>query len=221
MSERKEGKEKRGVEEESGFFQLERLNGFSDAVMAVAITLLILTLEVPKVSDLGDLGAKLRELWPDFLGFLISFLIIGYFWVTHHLMFNYVKRSSPGLLWLNLAFLLFIVVLPFSTDLMSEYTSSKTAMIFYNLNMAFAGLGLLLLWTYISKGNRLLDEDFDPALRKHLLLVYANVAAIFLISVAVAAVSATASPYVYLLLLPNSIFLEWMHRKERGENEPR
>ncbi len=128
------------MEEESGFFQLERLNGFSDAVMAVAITLLILTLEVPKVSDLGDLGAKLRELWPDFLGFLISFLIIGYFWVTHHLMFNYVKRSSPGLLWLNLAFLLFIVVLPFSTDLMSEYTSSKTAMIFYNLNMAFCRL---------------------------------------------------------------------------------
>lgn len=81
--------------------------------------------------------------------------------------------------------------------------------------------GLLLLWTYISKGNRLLDEDFDPALRKHLILVYANVAAIFLISVAVAEVSATASPYLYLLLLPNSIFLEWMHRKERGENEPR
>lgn len=118
MSERKEDKEKRGVEEESGFFQLERLNGFSDAVMAVAITLLILTLDVPKVSDLGELGAKLRELWPDFLGFLISFLIIGYFWVAHHLMFNYVKRSSPGLLWLNLAFLLFIVVLGRAPDLL-------------------------------------------------------------------------------------------------------
>jgi uncharacterized membrane protein len=203
------------VKEERKFMRLERINGFSDAVFAVAITLLILTIEVPVVSNASELGSKLSALWPKFLGFLISFFIIGFFWVAHHLIFNYLKRLTPGLLWLNLVFLLFIVILPFSTDLMSEYNSSSTALMFYNANMALASLMLLLLWMYMSHDNRLIEEDFDPALRRHLLLIYLNMTIIFLISVAVAAVNASASQYVYLLLIPNSFVLEHIHRKSK------
>jgi uncharacterized membrane protein len=203
------------VKEEKTFMRLERINGFSDAVFAVAITLLILTIDVPVVSDASELGSELSALWPKFLGFLISFAIIGFFWVAHHLIFNYLEQLTPGLLWLNLFFLLFIVILPFSTELMSEYNSSNTALMFYNSNMALASLLLFLLWLYMSHDNRLIDEDFDPALRKHILLIYFNMTIIFLISVAVAAVNAVASQYVYMLLIPNSFVLERLHRKEK------
>lgn len=199
--------------EEKEFVRLERLGGFSDAIFAVAITLLILTIDVPVVSDASELGSELQALWPKFLGFLISFFIIGSFWVSHHLIFNYLKRLSPGLLWLNLIFLLFIVTLPFSTDLMSEYNNSSTALIFYNANMALASLTLCILWVYMSHDNRLIDDDFNPATRKHILLIYLNMTIIFLISVAVAAVNASASQYIYLLLIPNSFVLEHIHRK--------
>jgi len=203
--------------EKKKFINLERIGGFSDAVFAVAITLLILTIDVPVVSDVSELGSELKALWPKFLGFLISFLIIGFFWVAHHFIFNYLRRLTPGLLWLNLFFLMFIVILPFSSDLMSEYNNSKVAVMFYGANMALASLMLLLLWMYMSHDNRLIDEDFDPALRRHLLLMYLNMTIIFLISVAVAAVNASASQYIYLLLIPNSFVLERMHRKKRGK----
>ena len=203
------------VKEEKTLMRLERINGFSDAVFAVAITLLILTISVPVVSDASELGSELSALWPKFLGFLISFFIIGAFWVSHHLIFNYLKRLTPGLLWLNLVLLLFIVTLPFSTDLMSEYNNSSTALIFYNANLALVSLTLCILWVYISHDNRLIDADFNPATRRHIFLIYLNMTIIFLISMAVAAVSASASQYVYLLLIPNSFVLEHIHRKSK------
>jgi uncharacterized membrane protein len=68
---------------------IERVDGFSDAVFAVAITLLILTLDVPAVSDMGQLPSELKALWPKFQGFLISFVIIGAFCTSHHTVFRY------------------------------------------------------------------------------------------------------------------------------------
>lgn len=202
-------------EEKKKPVRLERIGGFSDAVFAVAITLLILTIDVPVVSDVSELGSELKALWPKFLGFLISFLIIGFFWVAHHFIFNYLRRLTPGLLWLNLFFLMFIVILPFSTDLMSEYNNSKVAVMFYSANMVLASLMLFLLWLYMSHNNRLIDEDFDPALRRHLLLMYLNMTIIFLIAMAVTVVSASASQYIYLLLIPNSFVLERIRRKDK------
>jgi uncharacterized membrane protein len=125
---------------------IDRTNGFSDAVFAVAITLLILTITVPVVSDISQLPSELEALWPKFVGFVISFAIIGAFWLSHHVIFACLSRLKPGLIWLNLLFLMFIVLLPFTTDLMSEYGESLVAMAFYDLNMAAASLSLCLLW---------------------------------------------------------------------------
>jgi TMEM175 potassium channel family protein len=108
----------RGRREAAG---VGRVNAFSDAVFAVAITLLILTIDVPQLSDAGQLGSALRALWPKFEGFLLSFVVIGAFWIAHHLIFGLIERSKPLLLWINLLLLMCIVALPFSTDLMSQY----------------------------------------------------------------------------------------------------
>ncbi len=193
---------------------VERVNGFSDAVFAVAITLLILTIVVPEVSDIDRLAQELADLWPKFMGFVVSFFIIGAFWINHHGMFRFMQRTSPGLLWINLLLLMCIVLLPFSTDLMSEYQDSVLPAVFYDINMAAVALSMSLLWWYASYRKGLVDDSVDPALRRHLLLVYLSMAIVFCLSMAVAFLDVSASRYLYLLLIPASAFLERMHRRQ-------
>src|SRR5712675_1560100 len=106
-------------------FQLERMILFSDAVFAIAITLLVIEIKVPLIdrhvaTDALLLNA-LDELIPKFIGFFISFFIIGLYWTIHHRMFGYVINYTRRLLWLNLIFLLAVVLMPFSTAFYSEY----------------------------------------------------------------------------------------------------
>ena len=100
-------------------FQLERLILFSDAVFAIAITLLVIEIKIPElhegVSDAAIL-LSLKHLIPKFVGFIISFAIIGTYWTIHHRLFGFVINFDKKLLLLNLLFLFFIVLMPFSTE---------------------------------------------------------------------------------------------------------
>jgi len=149
-------------------FQLERLILFSDAVFAIAITLLIIEIRVPdfheNVSDTALLQA-LGHLTPKFIGFIISFLLIGLYWSVHHRMFGFVTSYDARLRFLNLLFLFFIVLMPFSTGFYSEYAGSelfakqlKVPMTFYVLNFAMAGLVNYSMWRYITNPKHKLAE---------------------------------------------------------------
>lgn len=95
-----------------------RMEAFSDGVFAVAITLLVLTLEVPQIADsvvTSELWPKLLELWPKLLSYVLSFLLVGIYWVAHHNTFHYITGTDRTLLWLNLLLLLCIVFIPFPT----------------------------------------------------------------------------------------------------------
>ena len=112
-------------------FQLERLILFSDAVFAIAITLLVIEIKIPGKEDLEKMGFPeitdtgllhaLARLIPKFIGFLISFLLIGQYWIVHHRMFGYVINFTQRLIWLNLLFLLAVALMPFSTGFYSYY----------------------------------------------------------------------------------------------------
>jgi len=153
-------------------FQLERLILFSDAVFAIAITLLVIEIKIPEIhEDVSDKAIlnSLGHLIPKFIGFIISFMLIGLYWTVHHRMFGFVVNYTPRLLWLNLFFLFFIVLMPFSTGLYGEYTGPdlirkqlKVPMTFYVMNLVFVGLTNYLLWSYIADPkNKLLDESVD------------------------------------------------------------
>jgi len=154
-------------------FQLERMVLFSDAVFAIAITLLVLEIKIPEVHTnvtdqmiLEDLG----HLIPKFVGFFVSFMLIGIYWIVHHRMFGFVTAYNPTLLRLNLFFLFFIVLMPFSTALYSEYAGSalfarkiKVPMTFYVLNFVCIGILNYIMWIYISKPSRkLIDHAIEP-----------------------------------------------------------
>ncbi|MBK7376852.1 MAG: DUF1211 domain-containing protein [Chitinophagaceae bacterium] len=100
-------------------FQLERMILFSDAVFAIAITLLVIELKVPEIERAelteGKLLKALAHMIPQFVGFIISFMFIGIYWTVHHRLFGYVVNYTPKLLWLNLLFLFAVALMPFST----------------------------------------------------------------------------------------------------------
>jgi uncharacterized membrane protein len=158
--------------ETRGEFQLERLILFSDAVFAIAITLLALEIKVPdlprdRITETALLHA-LAHLIPKFVGFLFSFLLVGFYWTIHHRMFGFVVAYTPKLTWLNLGFLLSIVLMPFSTGLYGEYSTPgsmglKTPLIVYNANICFTGIMNYWLWSYVARPEKKLAVFPDRA----------------------------------------------------------
>lgn len=152
-------------------FQLERLILFSDAVFAIAITLLALEIKVPAIdrhsATDAALAHSLGEMIPKFIGFLLSFFIIGLYWSIHHRTFGYVVNYTRRLLWLNLIFLLAIVLMPFSTAFYSEYVLRllKTPIIIYAGNITFLGFMNFFLWRYVSNPKYKLVEGVSKAER--------------------------------------------------------
>jgi len=154
-------------------FQLERMILFSDAVFAIAITLLVIEIKIPSIdrhqaTDALLLNA-LDELVPKFVGFLISFFIIGLYWTIHHRMFGYVVDYNRRLLWLNLVFLLAVVMMPFSTGFYSEYIIRllKTPAIIYVSNIVFLGVMNFVLWKYINNPKHKLTEGVTAEDKKY------------------------------------------------------
>ncbi|MBV8971558.1 MAG: DUF1211 domain-containing protein, partial [Sphingomonadaceae bacterium] len=105
--------------------QLERLIFFSDAVFAIAMTLLVVDVRLPPLHHVSEaaLAQALIGLIPQYIGFLISFLVVGRFWIGHHRAFGWLERSDDRLVGLNLLFLLTIAFMPFPTTLISSFAS--------------------------------------------------------------------------------------------------
>jgi uncharacterized membrane protein len=143
-------------------FQLERFIFFTDAVFAICITLLVIEIKVPNRHELdiytdATLWQYLSDNSLQFLGFLISFGIIGHYWSVHHRIFGYAKNYTTSLLWINLAFLFSVVLLPFSSGLLGEYGSDTKMFLPYAVyvaNMCFTGFMNCWLWLYVSNPNR-------------------------------------------------------------------
>jgi len=147
-------------------FQLERLILFSDAVFAIAITLLVIEIKIPEFKEgevINDAALlhKLAHLIPKFIGFFISFLLIGQYWVVHHRLFGYVINFNGKLIWLNLLFLLSVALMPFSTGFYSEYVLSNvmSPVVFYAANIASLGIINFFMWRYIGNPRNGISEN--------------------------------------------------------------
>ena len=134
--------------------EVARIAAFSDGVFAIAITLLTLQLEIPKG---GDLARELMDLQPNLVAFIISFLVVGTYWVAHHRVFALVVRYDTRLIWLNLLTLFFIVLQPFTTSVIAEHGDQPLAVIVYGSTLAAAGFANAALAAYALVGRRLCD----------------------------------------------------------------
>jgi uncharacterized membrane protein len=148
---------------------LERIIFFTDAVTAIAITLLILPLvdlatNLPKGFP-DDAGLLLAEHWPEILSFAISFVVIARLWVSHHAIFEHVDSYNTGLLWLTLSWAFTIVLLPLPTAITYEFGSSPITVGFYIGTMTANSL-LLTAITLVVRHHPQLESKSNPVTRQ-------------------------------------------------------
>jgi uncharacterized membrane protein len=146
-------------------FQLERLILFSDAVFAIAITLLVIEIKVPHLEVISD-GIVLNELLhllPKFLGFIFSFFIIGIYWTVHHRLFSYLVDYDAKLIWLNILFLFSIALMPFTTALYSEFYQPylHVPYIIYTINICLTGFFSYLLVKHMAYSKNKISNGFE------------------------------------------------------------
>jgi uncharacterized membrane protein len=147
----------------------ERVVFFSDAVFAIVITLLVLELKVPHLTEHSEpaLRGALVGLLPRVAGFVISFLIIGLMWIEHHRIFRYIADYDSGLLWRNLLLLLCVSFVPFPTALFSENFWSRTAFILYTASFGGVATAKLWIWRH-AMAMQLLKPEVTPEFAKRI-----------------------------------------------------
>ncbi len=136
----------------------DRVLGFSDAVFAFAATLLVLKIDLPgitsaQITNTTDFLQLFQHLWPQYLANIISFVVIGYYWLNHHAIFSMVKRYDARLVWLNIFFLICVSFLPFPVDLYGENMTNPIIVVFYSASLALVGYMLYIVWWYGSRGQ--------------------------------------------------------------------
>jgi uncharacterized membrane protein len=171
------------------FKNLERLINLTDCIFAFAITLMVLSLAVPAITNgnlTTELPARLLSEWPTFLIYVISFVIISEWWMAHHHIFQHIKKLDRTVTVLNFSFLFFITLIPFHTSLIIEYPETPVAVIFYAMTQACAGAVLAALWWYATKHRRLSDTDITEGYVHYRLIRLLGGSGVFLISIGIA-----------------------------------
>lgn len=142
-----------------------RLETFADGVMAIAITLLILEVDVPRIGPGGSLGAALGEQWPSYVAYFVSFITIGVIWVNHHHLFGVIMRTNHTFLVLNVLFLMTIAALPWPTALVAEHIrddeARTLAAVIYGGTMTMIAVMFNAVWRYAVSGLRLVPASVD------------------------------------------------------------
>jgi uncharacterized membrane protein len=183
-----------------------RVEAFSDAVFAIAITLLVLDLAVPPRDEVrpGDLASTLAHQWPAYFAYLVSFLVIGIIWVNHHTMFSKVDRVDRPVLFANLGLLLFVSVLPFPARLLAEYltagTDAHTAAAVYSATMLMMGIAFSVLWIAVTRDVGLLQQHVDAAASRAALRRFGLGNLAYLVTIGLSFVNAIATLSVHAAL---------------------
>lgn len=182
-----------------------RVEAFSDGVIAIAITLLILEIKVPKIAETSSVGlwTKLLELWPSFLAFVISFGTILVMWVNHHRIFRLVRTTDYPFLYWNGFLLLTITFLPFPTAVLAEHLAcaeATPAAAFYAASMVVIALAFTGVWGHLRRHPSLLLSSADPTEIEGISRQYRFGPLFYLIAFGLAFVSVAASIIACLLL---------------------
>jgi uncharacterized membrane protein len=192
-----------------------RIEAFSDGVFAIAITLLVLGIKVPKTNELGvggSLGITLIQQWPHYLAFVTSFITIFAKWVNHHRIFSFIQRTDHAFLYWNGLLLLFITFMPFPTTLLAEYLLHPEAKA---AGAVFAGTYVAIafsfkgLWHYASKNGRLLGGNVDEREIEQITRQFRFGPLMYLVAFALSFVSVRLSVVLCLCLAVISGFQGW------------
>jgi uncharacterized membrane protein len=197
-------------------YGLDRIVFFSDAVIAIAITLLVITITVPAIDATkaeAELADALSAMWPQFLGFAVSFWVIAGSWISHHRVFRYITDYDRNLIHINILFLMSIAFMPFATNLLFTYPGVRVSVLVYAGLVSVIGLTLAGLWAYASRGHRLVSDSLSQETTTSIGWSLLSTPAAMLTSMGIALFDPAMAMYSWIFLLP---FFGWLAGRTRG-----
>jgi uncharacterized membrane protein len=187
--------------------ELDRVVFFSDAVFAISITVLALSLRLPTHTADARVANALRKAIPSIFTYVLSFAVIGLYWIAHHRMFRYIDRLDATLLLLNLAALCVVAFAPFPTSVLGDHGNTTAAVVFYAATMCLLGCFVLAVWLYATRHHRLIKTDTPAAFVTHSLWRGATVPIVFAASIPIAFADPHAAEWFWLLIVITPILL--------------
>jgi uncharacterized membrane protein len=192
------------VAEHSDLPGVARLLSLSDGVVAIALTLLVLNLHVPTTihhsNSAPDLASALATDGPAFTSYIVSFYVIAQFWLAHHRVFRLVAGHDEGLAWWNFAFLFTITIMPFTSDLLGEFSNNPLAVDIFALNLLLAALSTQLVLIF-GRRKKMLVANIDPIQTRVGQIRSFGVIAVVAASMGVAWINTDAAKYMWILLV--------------------
>lgn len=193
----------------------DRMEGLSDGLFAIVLTLLVLQFEVPDVPA-DELPAAVADQEALLVSYLLSFLVVGLYWIVHHNLFDHIVEHDRVLLWLNLLFLLSISFLPYPTEIVGLY-GTQFAWTLYATNFVLVGLLVTACWTYAARAGYT-AAGIDDRMARMITIRGLITPVVFAFSIAVAAVSLTAAFFVPILIAPLQMLWVRYYRRVTGED---
>jgi uncharacterized membrane protein len=180
-----------------------RAEALTDGIFAFAMTLLVLGIEVPArdaAIQTPDMVSKiLRDIYPDISHYLIAFIMLASFWMLHHRCYDRLKAINRKMLWMNVATLMFIALIPFSTDLADDYVTIPLAGLVFSLNMLIVGTLLYSQWSYATGNKDVISEAVKPEEVRIVKRKMMIMPALSMIGIVLAAVGAPWTVLIYIL----------------------
>jgi uncharacterized membrane protein len=174
-----------------------RVLALSDGVFAIIITLLVLEVHVPELTQGHSLNQALAELRPSLVAFLISFILAGMYWVGHRDLFALIRRTDRGLVWLNILYLLPLCLLPFGAGMLGRYDTEPVALRIYGLLLVLIAVMRAVIWLYATNRPQLLWQRLDARQRRAGLAINLYPGLIYLLAFLVARTAPRVSLMIY------------------------
>jgi uncharacterized membrane protein len=202
---------------------VDRLLALTDGVVAIALTLLVLQLHVPRLAhptSASELAAQLSKGSDQLISYLISFYVIANFWLVHHRVFRQLTGQRQSLAWLNFVFLFTISIMPFASDLLGQYPENPLAVDIFALNLLLASLATQATLE-LGRRKGLTAPEADPRAARAGYLRAAGTSAVILASIGLAWVNTDVAKYCWLLIavVPAAVD-RWQRRSGRDAGRP-
>ena len=195
-----------------------RILALSDGVFAIALTLLILEIAVPATTSDVGLPKALLGLWPRYLAYVVSFVVIARFWVAHRLAFRLIARDDAVLVWLNLLLLMLVAFLPFPTAIVGQHAGSPAAAVLYAASVILTSIASAAYWWYASGRGSLLRPDVGRARVRALRARSLSGPVFFALTLPIALFAPYAAEIVWLFVFPlTRIVFAWFFAEEHEQ----
>jgi len=203
-----------------------RIEALTDGIFAIAMTLMVFDIKVPAVTQMNQLNLRheLIQLWPRFLAYVISFVMLGVYWVGHHNQYHYIRRTDRPFLWINIFFLMGVSLIPFSTGLLGQFPEDRTALGVYGLNLIMVGGFLYAHWSYATREHRLVQRQISSEVvrqAKYRIMI-GPVASILAICASFVSTRLSLMIFAFiplLYLIPGRIDYHWLGGSDKDAEE--